>query len=167
LLATSHVVATPRHFVAVLATDCCKHKHSSCNQQGAKAIWRKPHRICRGDLDPHLIQFSSSPQYYSSQAGPGSLQPVRGTSDLSACKISAKSDNPRPSYSDVTNSTWPPSAILDFQGKRIWTIPHVDGPRSLRTHRIRFKKISRSVADICRSNELRNDAPGGYFRFQR
>jgi len=36
---------------------------------------------------------------------------------LLSCKISAKLDNPRPSYSDLTNLRWPPSAILDVRRK--------------------------------------------------
>jgi len=40
---------------------------------------------------------------------------------LLCCKISAKSDNPRPSYSCLTNCRWAPSVILDGWRKRIWT----------------------------------------------
>jgi len=51
-----------------------------------------------------------------------------GPSYVSSCKISAKSDNRRPSYGDSNNSRWPLSAILDYGWKRIWIIPDVAGP---------------------------------------
>jgi len=50
------------------------------------------------------------------------------------CRISARSDNQWTRYGNLTNSTWPPSAILDFLGWHIWTIPHVAGPHYLCKH---------------------------------
>jgi len=39
---------------------------------------------------------------------------------VSPCKISAKSDYPRLSYCDLTNLSYPPSAILDFWEKSVF-----------------------------------------------
>jgi len=55
---------------------------------------------------------------------------------LSLCKIWMKSDKPCPTYSVLTYGSWLPSAILDFQGKHICTIPHIVRPRCLRTYQI-------------------------------
>jgi len=60
----------------------------------------------------------------------------RVRSCVSSCKILAKSDNRRLRYSGLTYWTRPPSAILDFRRKRLWTILHVAGPYYLRTHHI-------------------------------
>jgi len=46
------------------------------------------------------------PGIYSEEALSGA------PSYLLSCKISAKLDNPRPSYSNLTNYRWPPPAIL-------------------------------------------------------
>jgi len=53
---------------------------------------------------------------------------------MSPCKISAKSDDWLPSYRNLTISTWPPSAILDFPRKSIWITPHVVDPHFPHTH---------------------------------
>jgi len=47
---------------------------------------------------------------------------LRRPSYLSPCKISAKSDNRLLSNSDLSNSRWPPSAILDFRTLRDFII---------------------------------------------
>jgi len=49
---------------------------------------------------------------------------------LSSYKISAKSDNPRPSYGDLTNSNMDrhTTSQIFFRRKRIWIIPHVRRP---------------------------------------
>jgi len=60
----------------------------------------------------------------------------RASSCLSLCKIWMQSDNPRPSYSELANWNWPPSATLDIQGGHTWTTPHVVGPHFLCTHQI-------------------------------
>jgi len=63
-------------------------------------------------------------------------------------KFQTKSNNPRPSYSDLTNSTWPPSAILDFPKKLSWKIQDkVRTPFS--TYTPNLMKISRSASEIC------------------
>jgi len=55
---------------------------------------------------------------------------------LSLCKIWMKLDNPRPSYSDLSKWTWPPSTILDIRGGRTRITPHIVGPHFLCTHQI-------------------------------
>jgi len=86
---------------------------------------------------------------------------------VSPCKISAKSDNRRPSYGDSNNSRWPPSAILDYDRKRIWTIPHVAGPHYLCTHRIWWRYLDRrNRHDPQTEIEKRLLSAKFYFRFQ-
>jgi len=77
---------------------------------------------------------------------------------VSSCKISAKSDNRRPSYSDWTKSRWPPSAILDIWGGRAWTTPHIVGPHFF-THTPNLVKISWAAPEICTQNRVRKNAP--------
>jgi len=62
---------------------------------------------------------------------------ILNVSYLLSCKDWIKLDNPRPSYSNLTHSTWPSSAILYsyLRCKCIWIIPHVSGPHFLHTRR--------------------------------
>jgi len=60
---------------------------------------------------------------------------------MSSCIISAKSDNRRPSYGDLTNLRWPQFAILDIRDGRTWTIPHVARPYLYAQHRIWWRHL--------------------------
>jgi len=60
------------------------------------------------------------------------------------------------SYSDLSNSRWPPLTIMDFQGKCIWTILHVDSIFYVHT------KFSEDILISDRDkNEFEKTPPGG------
>jgi len=85
---------------------------------------------------------------------------------LLSCKISVKSDHPRPSYSDLTNYRWPPSAILDVWRQRVWTTPQVEGP-----HFYQHNKFGEDIlicGGVCHRSWIRKTPSSVefYFRFQ-
>jgi len=116
---------------------------------------------CEGSFGDSWWKWEWVTEWYDRQgASPLSRSTVFYTSGplfVSSCKISAKLDNRWPSNGDSNNSRWPPLAILDYEGKRIWTIPHVAGPHYLRTHQTCWRYFDRRRRYA--SKRIRKNAP--------